>query len=414
MSDSPTFRWRSIALPVLLPSLLFAIGEGAVIPVIATVAANQGAGLALAGLIAAALTLGELVGNLPSGWLIAKIGERRTMIGAGVLGLLSVLLCSVSTHPFVLGLGILLLGVAASAFALARHAFLTSFVPHSHRARALSTLGGTFRLGFMIGPFVTAAVIALTGLAENAFWIAAAGCVAAILVLLFLPDPASTFGVVSGSRTAQRATAAQQQTPQIGVFRTIRDRRRVLLTVGLGAAGLSALRSSRQVILPLWALSIGVADSTTALVIGIAGGVDFALFYLGGALMDRFGRLSTALPAMLGLGAGHVVLALTHDLTAATAWFVFAAMLLAFSNGVSSGILMTLGADLADQKNPAPFLGAWRLTTNIGGSTAPLLLSGITAIASISIAAASMGVVALVGTALLAWFLPRNGASSTP
>ena len=44
-------------------------------------------------------------------------------------------------------------------------------------------------------------------------------------------------------------------------------------------------------ILPLWAVSIGVSDANTALIIGIAGGLDFALFYTTGQIMDRWGRM---------------------------------------------------------------------------------------------------------------------------
>ena len=46
-SDQP-FRFRSIALPVLLPTLAFSIGEGAIIPIIPIVAHNLGAQLAIA------------------------------------------------------------------------------------------------------------------------------------------------------------------------------------------------------------------------------------------------------------------------------------------------------------------------------------------------------------------------------
>ena len=53
------FRWRSIALPALLPTILFSIGEGAIIPIIPTVADDLGATLAIAGLVAAVLTIGD-------------------------------------------------------------------------------------------------------------------------------------------------------------------------------------------------------------------------------------------------------------------------------------------------------------------------------------------------------------------
>src|ERR1700710_335100 len=162
----PAFTFRSIALPALLPSLLFAIGEGSVIPVIPAIASNLGATLAVAGFIAGMTMLGQLVGDIPSGWVVGKIGERRAMIYAAVLAIAAVALCTLATTPLLFGTGIFLIGLAAAVFALARHAFMTSFVPVQFRARALSTLGGTFRLGWFIGPFLGALVIALSGTSQ--------------------------------------------------------------------------------------------------------------------------------------------------------------------------------------------------------------------------------------------------------
>jgi MFS family permease len=404
------FSWRSIALPALLPTLLFSIGEGAIIPIIPLVASDLGASLAIAGLVAALLMIGELLGNIPSGWVVARIGERPAMIGAAALSVIGLVICLIAPHPAALAFGVLLVGLSAAVFALARHAFLTSFVPLAYRARALSTLGGVFRLGFFIGPFITAAVIHLTGVVALAFWIHIVACLAAAIVLVALPDPATTFGAVRtvrlGGRELREGEALVEQESS-GLFRTIVERRDVLSRLGLGAALVGALRASRQVILPLWAVSIGVADADAALVIGIAGGVDFALFYLSGSIMDRFGRLWTAVPSMIGLGLGHLVLAATHDLPSNLEWFIAAAMILSLANGLGSGILMTLGADLADPANPAPFLGAWRFTGGLGGAAAPLLLSAITAAASIAVGAGVLGMLGFVGAGVLARYVPR-------
>lgn len=421
-TPTPPFRWGSIALPALLPTLLFSIGEGAVIPIIPIVADNLGATLALAGLIAGLLTVGELFGNIPGGALIARVGERAAMIGASGLSVVGLIVCVFAPHPAVLGLGVLLIGLATAVFALARHAFLTSFVPLAYRARALSTLGGVFRLGYFVGPFITAGVIQLTGAASSAFWIHVVLCVAAGVTLLLLPDPTASFGAVRAVRegrnpttdesddsTATGSAGAGAAVPAatIGLFRTIHRSRNVLSRLGAGAALIGALRASRQVVLPLWAVSIGISDSNTALIIGVAGAVDFALFYASGQIMDRFGRMWTAVPSMIGLGVGHLLLSLTHDLDSRAAWFIACAMFLSFANGIGSGILMTLGADLADPRNPAPFLGAWRFTGNLGSAGAPLLLAGVTAVVSLSVAAATMGVLGLVGAGVLARYLPR-------
>lgn len=408
-ADQP-FRWRSIALPALLPTLLFSIGEGAILPVIPLVADDLGATLAIAGFVAAVMLIGELFGNIPSGWLIARIGERPAMIGATALSVVGLVICVLAPNPLALGFGVLLVGLATAVFALGRHAFLTSFVPLPYRARALSTLGGTFRLGYFVGPFITAAVLHFAASPAAAFWIHIVACAAAGAVLLLLPDPSTTFGTVTTVRLAGRDLRegeALVEEESSGLFRTMWSSRAVLSRLGLGAALVGGLRVSRQVILPLWAVSIGVADTQTAVIIGIAGAVDFALFYTGGWIMDRFGRLWSAVPSMLGLGGGMLVLAFTHDVPDNVAWFVFAAMFLSVANGIGSGLLMTLGADLADKRNPAPFLGAWRFTSGLGGAVAPLLLSAITAIASLAVGAGVIGALGFVGAAVLARYVPR-------
>lgn len=410
-SDQQPFRWRSIALPAFLPTLLFSIGEGAIIPIIPLVADGLGATIAVAGLVAAALTVGELFGNIPSGWLVSRIGERPAMIGASLLSIVGLSLCVLSPSPLWLAIGVFLVGLATATFALARHAFMTSFVPIAFRARALSTLGGTFRAGAFIGPFIAAAAIHLTGLAQSAFYIHIVACLCAALVLALLRDPAKTFGTATTVRGADgrslREGEALARDETQGLFRTIHTNRGVLAKLGTGAALVGAMRASRMVILPLWALSIGVPDATTALIIGIAGGVDFALFYVSGQVMDRFGRLASALPSMIGLGVGHLALSLTHDSTVAAGWFIACAMFLSLANGLGSGILMTLGSDLADPTNPAPFLGAWRFTSGLGTAGAPLLLAAVTAISTIAVAAGSMGVLGLIGAGVLARYIPR-------
>lgn len=407
------FRWGSIALPALLPTLLFSIGEGAIIPIIPIAANNLGATLAIAGLVAGILTIGELFGNIPSGWLIARVGERPAMIGASALSIVGLVVSVIAPNPVALAFGVLLVGLATAIFALARHAFMTSFVPIAYRARALSTLGGTFRLGYFIGPFIAAAVIQLTGSASSAFWIHIVMCLAAAITLITLPDPTTTFGAVRTEQLAGRTMRegeALVERESTGLFRTIYASRHVLTRLGVGAALIGALRASRQVILPLWAVSIGISEPNTAVIIGIAGAVDFALFYASGQIMDRFGRLWSALPSMIGLGLGHLVLSFTHDLDANVSWFIGVAMFLSLANGIGSGILMTLGADLADRNNPAPFLGAWRFTGNLGGAAAPLVIAGVTAVASLSFAAATLGVLGLVGAGVIARYLPRFSA----
>ncbi len=436
---------RSIALTAFLPTLLFSVGEGAIIPLIPLVASDLGATLAIAGVIAAMIMFGELVGDIPSGWVVSRIGERNSMIWASVVTIGAVIICLVAPNPLLLGIGIFLIGIATAVFALARHAFMTSYVPLVYRARALSTLGGVFRAGWFVGPFLSAALIHLTGSTQAAFWVFIACCVLTVTMLLILPDPtrdldpspppsvgvAGSDGAAEAARAGEFASsgsandlpakagpantglantgppASAELGSGQGLFQTIRTHHGVLARLGTGAALVGALRASRIVMLPLWAVSIGVSAPDTALIIGIAGGIDFVLFYVSGQIMDRFGRIWSAVPSMIGLGLGHVALAFTHDLPSNVGWFIGVAMFLSLANGIGSGLLMTLGADLAPQGHPAPFLGAWRFTADFGSAAAPLAVAGITALVSLSIASGIMGVFGLFGAVVLRRYIPR-------
>jgi MFS family permease len=404
-SSSPAFSMRSVALAAFLPAALFAIGEGAIIPIIPVVASELGASLPFAGFVAALILVGELIGDIPSGWLVSRIGERTAMIGASLVSIGGLVTCLLAPNEVVLAVGVLVIGLATAVFALARHAFMTSFVPVEIRARALSSLGGVFRLGYFVGPFLSAGVIELTGSVQSAFVVHIVGCLGAAIALLVLRDPSAAFGVrpVRGAEAGAELVAREAQ----GLFGTLWRHRGVLLKLGSGAALIGAMRSGRQVMLPLWAVSIGLGASETAIIIGIAGAVDFALFYTSGQIMDRFGRLWSAVPCMVGLGLSYLALSVTHDLDATVGWFVTVAILMSLANGVGSGILMTLGADLADTNDPAPFLGAWRFTGDAGSAAAPLLISGVTALVSISLASGVMGVLGLVGAAILVRYVPR-------
>ncbi|WP_353666215.1 MFS transporter [Microbacterium sp. che218] len=402
------------------PTLLFALGEGAVIPLIPVIANRLGADVALAALVAAALVVGQLCGNIPAGWAVARFGERITMGVAGIVVLAGLTGIVFAQSLAFFTAAVFLIGFCAASFALARHSFMTTRVPLTFRARALSLLGGTFRLGMFVGPFISAGLLAIFG-DETASIVFFAVCqVATILLVFFGPDPEKAVPVGAGSPTRRGAgdsrdaedtgepvTGAIPTVEREGVFRTMWRFRGVLARLGLAAASLSAVRSARQVVLPLWGVSLGLDAGTIAVVVGVSGAIDFALFYASGQVMDRFGRLWAALPAMVLMGAGFLALSFTHELGSAAMWYAMFAAVLGVGNGLSSGILLTLGADIAPPTEPAAFLGSWRTLTDAGGAIAPLIVSALTAAVSLSVGVGAMGVIAVLGAAGFIRWVPR-------
>ncbi|MGB4136537.1 MAG: MFS transporter, partial [Microbacterium sp.] len=376
---------------VYAPMLLFSLGEGAVIPLVPIIASRLGADVASAALVSSALVVGQLCGNLPAGWAVSKLGERWTMVIAGFVAIAAAVGMLLAPVLWGFTLSVFVLGFCAAAFGLARHAFMTTRVPLEVRARALSLLGGTFRLGVFIGPFVAAGLLGLFRTEYAAIWFFLLCLVATVLLVAFGPDPETTIAPLPGSAGTLQDAALQEDSGeavtgsiptaalrgggvQPGVFRTMWQNRGVLSRLGLACAALSAVRSARQVVLPLWGVSLGLDAPTIALVVGVSGAIDFALFYASGQVMDRFGRLWAAMPAMILMGLGFLALSFTHDVDSAMLWFGMLAAVLGVGNGLSSGILMTLGADTAPQRDPAAYLGSWRTLTDAGGALAPVLV----------------------------------------
>ncbi len=88
-----------------------------------------------------------------------------------------------------------------------------------------------------VGPFLSAAIITLTGHAAFAFWIAVGTSIAAAIILLALPDPETTFGAVRTIRIGHRELTdgeAEAELETVGLFRTIKSNAGVLLRVGTG------------------------------------------------------------------------------------------------------------------------------------------------------------------------------------
>jgi MFS family permease len=373
---------------VFLPAMVFEIGNGAVAPVIAITALDLGASPGTAGFLVALLGIGQLVGDVPAAALAARLGDRRAMVLAGCVTMGAMAGCLLTPSLPVFGVCLFVIGMCTATFYLARQSYLTEVAPLDLRARALSMLGGAHRIGLFIGPFVGAAVISLVSLrAAYAVAIAAAGLAA--LLLLVIPDIGPA-GSAALSRVGQRAASGPAG---VGFVATLRTYRRLLMTLGVAVLAIGAARAARQVVLPLWAVHIGLSPEVTSLVFGIASAVDMALFYPSGKVMDRHGRLAVAVPSMLILGGAMAVLPLTGGIVGLTA----VAMVMSFGNGIGSGIVMTLGADVAPPDNRLRFLSMWRLMSDTGNALGPVVVSVIA-----SLWALAAGIVAVGGVGLLA------------
>lgn len=383
MSASEGFAWRRIAIPAFGPTVLSAAATGAVVPIAALRAVELDASIGAAAFVVALTGVGQLIGVLPAGALVARIGERGTLWRAGVLDVLALALAGWAPSLWLMGAALLLSGFASSAFFLARQGFMIDVLPSDRLARGMSLLGGSLRTGLLLGPAIGSLAIAPMGL-QGAYSVAVAMALASLVVVLASPD-------LTGEHERVRA-----QQVHSGVFTVIRRHLHLLLTLGIGVLVISALRQARLVILPLWAVHIGLDGVDSSQIFAAAGVAELVLVYPGGWAMDRLGRVWVVAALLSVISVSFLALPLAETKGALLA----VALLMAFGNGLGSGIVMTLGADAAPSQDRAQFLGAWRLMGEAGHAGGTLGLSAVTALVSLPAAALSLGVVGVAG---LAW-----------
>jgi MFS family permease len=384
---------RRLAVPVFLPAAVFGIGNGAAVPVVALQARDLGASVGGAGLIVALLGLGMVLGDLPAGRIVARIGERSAvLLGSGV-GAVGVALSLFSWTPVVLGIGVGLFGVASAVWALARQAYIIETVPAELRARALSAMAGLNRLGMLIGPFLGAGVVYLIG-PRGGFLVELVAVVVAGALMAAMPT-------VESDRRGTRPTQ--------GLWSVLVTHRRVLRTLGVNALIMGASRASRTAVLPLWADHIGLDATTTSLLFGVGAAVDVALSYPAGRWMDLRGRRPVAVGSLVTFAAAHVALPLTGGVLTLGA----VAVLMGVANGLSNGLIMTLGADSAPRDGRAEFLGAFRLCHDSGSLAGPLVLAAVTAVATLGVGSVALGALSALGAVGMARWVPRRRDQSS-
>lgn len=393
MTSEPAaaFSLRRIALPAFGPSLMLGIAEGAIYPVLALSAMELGASAAVAGLVVALVSVGRTVANLPAAAIASRWGERRAMVGAAIFGLLALVMCLAAPNISLFAAAVFALGLVGAVFKLARQTYLTTAAPIALRARAMSTLGGTMRLGMFIGPFLAAGLIHLLGL-PGAYITAIAAMAGAGAVALLVPDPEPTDQSRHGLSSRQMMTLQAHR--YAGVF----------LTLGVATALVTAIRACRQIVIPLWAEHIGLDATATALIYGLMGGVDMLLFYPAGRIMDLRGRHWITLPSMLIMGISFVLLPLSTGFYGLLA----VSLLMGFGNGIGSGLVMTIGADASPKRGRTEFLGLWRVISDTGGGCGPLLLSIVTAAVSLAAGVMVIGSLGFVAAAMFWRWLPRS------
>lgn len=398
---APPFRIRSLTLPVYLPTFLFAVGQGAIIPVVPLFATDLGSTVAFAAFVVGLRGFGTMLFDVPAGILVGSIGERWSMLVASFMLIAVAIATTVFASPIAYAGAILVLGCSWSIWMLARLTYVSDQAPIEVRGRALALIGGTNRGGNFVGPVIGGFIGVALGL-EYVFWLhAVLGLVASLVMFVVVKESGRSSVHTDDSMYRRLATV-------------VVDHRRVFMTAGVAAICLQVLRNVRQAVIPLWGEAIGLDAAEIGIIFTISSGFDMLLFYPMGIVMDRFGRKWAGVPAMLVLAVSMIVLPLVDTFLG----LALVGILAGLGNGISSGINMTLGADFSPPGARGEFLGVWRLVSDVGTAGGPVVVAAIAGATTLGVASVATGGIGLVGALVMITLVPeplkrRNTANMT-
>lgn len=394
-SDSPLSR--SLLLSLYLPSLLLSICNGLLIPVLPVFATGLDVPYVLVGLILAGESIGMLLADLPAGLAISRLGRKRSMLLGLFVVAFSVLALAFTQAALTVVLLRLLAGAGAALFNISRHVHMAHELSARSRGRATALFGGTNRLGFLVGPVLGGYIAGAVSLGSTFIVYGALALATLLLCWLFV------------ERRAAADRSVRAPLPEHGNARVLRDTLRsggrVLIPAGLGQLCAQAIRMGRQVLIPLYAADVlGLPVEAVGVIVGVASALDFALFYLAGIIMDRYGRKWAIVPSFLVQAVSLLLLPLSSDFSS----LLLVAAVGGLGNGIGSGTMLTLGIDLAPRGYQGEFLGLWRLIGDFGSTAGPLLVGGLAQALGLPGSAVVVAFIGAGGSLLFARFVPET------
>lgn len=390
-TEGSTFQLRSLSTSVFIPGLLFAIGQGAIVPITALLALELGASVAVAGIIVALRGFGTMLFDLPAGAIVWRFGEKRSMVYSGIA--LAVISVAIATTRSLWLYAVLTVAIGGTwaVWTVARTAFATGAAPAHYRGRVMSSMGGINRIGRLVGPLLGALLISRSGFQSS---------------FLLMGVLAAAASVSMGLARVRMLAAEPKHGPngRVTTLEVAKDGRRNLLTAGTFAVTAQVVRTSREALIPLWGVHIGVASEVIPLIFAASSAVDTAIFYPIGLVMDRKGRKFTALPSMVLLSLGILTIPFTTDAASLTV----AGILMGVANGLGAGMIMTLGSDLAPLVGRSRFLSIWRLMSDSGTAAGPLIVGAVATVSGLAASAFAVGMVGAFGVVVLWKWVPET------
>ena len=392
MPADRTLRRNPLILPFYLPSLILALSWGLLLPILPLYARQLHGSYSMVGLILAGQAIGMLLGDVPAGVLVRRLGQKPTMLLGTACTALAIAALFWASSVVVALAFLVLAGMGRSLVAVARHAYISSVASMGYRGRAIALFGGLTRMGGFLGPMAGGVLAAAYGLRFAFLAYGVANIAALTAMTVYVQEPVT--------QTPDRVPGIRGNL----VLATLREHYRVLAAAGAGQIFAMTIRAGCSAVIPLYAAdAIGLDVKAIGLIVGLASAVDMSLFYPAGWIMDHLGRKCAIVPSFLIQALGMLIVPLTSRF----AGLLSAAAVIALGNGLGSGTMMTLGADLAPERNRGDFLGIWRLIGDVGQTSGPIIVGQVAELVTLPMAPLALAASGLCAALIFGLLVPE-------
>ncbi len=154
-------------------------------------------------------------------------------------------------------------------------------------------------------------------------------------------------------------------------------------------------------ILPLAILALELGGTESGILFAVMATIDSLMFPVVGYVMDRWGRRHIGVPAYLVLASGFALVPFADNF----GLLMVVGVLVGLGNGLSSGLVLTMGVDFAPRENPGEFLGVWRFISDVGGASGPVVIGSVASLVTLGTASVLTAGLGGLGAAILLFFV---------
>ena len=393
----------ALALPLYAPMLLLFTAWGLVTPVLPLFALSLGASERTVGLITSCRPLGSLLSILPSGALIARGGARSAVLSGATVYTLACLWGAASDNLLHLGASRVLAGMGYSLYSCAQQVYVRYTVPSQFRGRVLASVGGTYRLGGLVAPLFGGVVAQQLGF--RAVFLLQTAISALALPFIAFKMRGSTAAASAGQDTQARRVPLGDGEEQPSLRSFFVERKMEVGSAWMATILMSMLRSVRDLLIPLAASAAGFSRSRVGFVTAASYAGDTLLFPVGGWLMDNVGLWAAGASSSAIMACGMLVLS-TGPTSATRIWL--ASIFTGVGNGLSSGIVMALGSNIAPEDSRAgPVIASYNFIAALGGVIGPAVVGAVAGGYGLGVGAGLATVWACMSALWWGFLLPR-------